>query len=66
MLLARVPAQLALDVAAPDEPAVALLGDVAHAGLVAAAAAEQPAPVQAHARAVADAAPGARDAQSAK
>ena len=40
VLLARVPAQLALDVAAPDEAAVALLGDVAHARLVAPAAAE--------------------------
>lgn len=63
MLLARVSAQLALDVAAPDELAVALLGDVAHASLVAPAAAEQPTAIQAKTRAVADPASGARDAQ---
>lgn len=61
-----MPAQVALDVAAPDELAFALLGDVAHAGLVAPAAAQEPAPVQAQGCSVAHAASGSGDSQSAK
>ena len=58
MQLAAVLADVALDVAAPDEAAVALLFDVLQARLVAAAAAHQTAAVHRLARLVA--APAAR------
>lgn len=65
VLLPRVPAEIALHVAAPDEPAVALLGDVADPRLVAPAAAQQPASVQAEGRPVAYPSSRARDAEPA-
>lgn len=58
-----MPAQLALDVTAPDESTLALLRDVLHPRLVAAAAAQQPASVQAEGRLVAYSASRAGDAE---
>lgn len=64
MLLPPVTAHLALDRAAPHELAVALLLHVAYSRLVAAAAAQQLAAVEAVRRLVAQAAVGAHDAGS--
>lgn len=64
VLLPRVPAQLALDVAAPNESTLALLGDVSHPRLVAPAAAQQPASVEAEGRPVTHSPSRTRNAES--
>lgn len=66
MLLPRVPAHLALHVTAPDESALAFLGDVPHPRLVAPAAAQQPASVEAEGRPVAHSSARAGDAEPAE
>lgn len=57
-------ARVALDRAAPNKLAVALFLDVADPGLVAAAAAQQPATLDAVRGAIAEASPGAEDAEA--
>lgn len=64
VLLSRVSAQLALHVATPDEPAVALLCHVADPRLITPAATQQSTPVQPEGRSVAYPSSRAGDAES--